>query len=74
MCTGHLVLAPEGLYLSVIALTTLQLPGAPVMKPQFKYLYVQKAAITAKQNALKNTILQLMSEIPNSYKTNIPGC
>jgi len=73
VCTGHLFLAPEGLYFSPI-LTTLQLPDAPAMKPQFKYLYVQKAAITGIQNALKNRILQLMSEIPNSYKKNIPGC
>jgi len=72
--TGHLVLTQEGIYFSAIALTTLQTSGAPAMKPQFKYLYVQKAAITATQNAMRNTILQLMSEIPNSYKANIPGC
>jgi hypothetical protein len=61
--TGHLVLAPEGLYFSDIPLTTLQISGAPVMMPQFKYSHVQKAAITATQNALKHKIVQLMSEI-----------
>jgi hypothetical protein len=61
--TGHLVPAPEGLYFSAIALTTLQTSGALVMKPQFKYSYVQKAAINDTQNALENKILQLTSEI-----------
>jgi len=60
---GHLVLAPEGLYFSAIALTTLQISGVPVMEPQFKYSYVQKAAINDIQNALKNKTLQLMSKI-----------
>jgi len=57
------VLAPEGLYICATALTTLQISGAPVMGPQFKYSYVQKTAITATQNALQHKILQLMSEI-----------
>ena len=37
-------------------------------------LVCTKKAITATQNALKNMILQLMSEIRNSYKTYIPAC